>query len=74
MTRDLCEWNLFLKQAALHRPLGTPINDGSCPNEAELIVGANGKWRLCRSCYEGDTKKFGRFRVVKEVIRGPKDR
>ena len=38
-----------------------------CGNRAELIVGANGKWRLCASC--AALPKFKRFRKRKPIAR-----
>jgi hypothetical protein len=68
VTPDLCEWNPVLKRPALHQPLGTPVDDGSCGNLAELILGANGKWRVCRSCYESERHgEFWRYRAIIEI-------
>lgn len=39
---DPCEWN-----PTRNAPATTAEG---CPNQADLIVGADGKWRLCFSC------------------------
>jgi hypothetical protein len=60
--KDPCEWNPFAHRAAF-----TDEAFG-CQNQAELIVGANGEWRLCRRCWEQDrARHFARFRVVREI-------
>lgn len=46
---------------------GRYFNMSGCRNRSELIVGANGKWRLCRSC--AALPRFKRYRVRKEIKR-----
>lgn len=66
---DRCEWNPVLHQAAYDPP-----SPDDCPNQAELIVGANGAWRLCRRCWEQDrAEHFWRYRVIREIRTKPSE-
>jgi len=59
---DLCEWNPEHGVAATERRFdnGT-VERAGCSNPAQLIVGAKGKWRLCRRC--ASLPYFRRYRV-----------
>jgi hypothetical protein len=56
---DDCEWD-----PATDRPAPVGIE---CHARAELIVGAKGEWRLCRSC--ADLPHFKKYRKRVEVRR-----
>lgn len=56
LIRDPCEYNPRERRAAYQNEVHTT---------AELIVGANGKWRLCRTCAE--LPEFKKLRVRKEI-------
>lgn len=62
---DGCEWN----------PGGDrPAYDGDAHHleaRAEVIVGADGQWRLCGSCAR--LPRFARFRVRKAIVRRTED-
>lgn len=65
---DLCEWDPERDRASQGDPVyGDPAlkwrNYTGCPNLADVIVGADGKWRLCESCAALPT--FKRWRVRK---------
>lgn len=58
---DGCEWNPTLNR-------GSWDNDKHYKTtKAELLVGANGDWRLCKSCSE--LKRFKRFRIRKPITK-----
>jgi hypothetical protein len=61
--RDMCEWDPEESQPARYIP-GTDQHWG-CPNDAEIIVGAKGQWRLCESC--AALPEFKRFRKRKQI-------
>jgi hypothetical protein len=63
--RDLCEWDPEENQPARYIP--DTEQSWGCPNDAALIVGANGQWRLCESC--AALPKFNRFRRRKPIRR-----
>ncbi|MHA1828606.1 MAG: hypothetical protein ACTSX6_08160 [Candidatus Heimdallarchaeaceae archaeon] len=52
--RFLCEWNPYIKQAAMIRPPNWET-DG-CKNEAVWKIGTSGQWRLCDKC--ANSKRF----------------
>lgn len=56
---DGCEWRPDEDRPAYDS------DDHSKGNPAEVIVGANGQWRLCASCAR--LPAFKRFRVVRPV-------
>lgn len=61
--RDGCEWD---------PATGTPARGGDEHNSsvpAALIVGADGKWRLCTDCAE--LPEFSRYRKRRPVRRLP---
>ncbi len=51
----MCEWNPELDQPATR--LGEVVT--GCPNEATVVVGANGQYHLCESCSK--LPRFKRF-------------
>ncbi len=53
---DSCEWNPEENRASLAGEHEVPV---------EVLVGANGLWRLCASC--AALPKFGRYTVREEV-------
>lgn len=67
---DPCEWNPEKdRPGAGHHQQGLGWYDyDGCQNQAALIVGADGKWRLCRSC--AALPRFNRYRVRREIGRG----
>jgi hypothetical protein len=53
---DPCEWN----------PVeGQPAYDNEVHARAAVIVGANGKWRLCESC--AALPEFAKYRKRKKI-------
>ena len=61
-----CEWNPTQSIPASSIPVvenGKRVwrNYRGCPNDATLIVGAEGQWRLCQACSE--LPEFRRFKV-----------
>jgi hypothetical protein len=56
---ERCEYN-----PQLRCPSTDPPSRGDCPNDASVVLGANGKWHVCASCAQ--LPEFRRFRV-----RGP---
>jgi len=60
---DGCEWNPQESRAALES------DDHFQRVAAEVVVGADGQWRLCQSC--ANLPRFARFRTWTEI---PRDR
>ncbi len=58
LAADPCFWNPKEGRAAW---------DHEVHAAAELIIGREGKWRLCRSCAE--LEAFSRFKVRREIRR-----
>ena len=59
-----CEWNPERNEPAQeYRRVDGSILHLGCNNEAELSVGANGQWHLCRSC--AALPRFKRFTSIK---------
>lgn len=63
---ELCEWNPVLQE-----PAENPRRPTDCPNMAELSVGAEGQWHLCRRC--AGLPVFRRFRIRKTIYSRPVD-
>lgn len=57
---DGCEWNPAKGRAA------TSHCRHYLDTRSEVIVGANGEWRLCRSCAESPA--FKRYRVRRPIL------
>ena len=58
---DRCEWDPERNVPADYIPVGAGMVDYlGCPNDATLVVGADGKWRLCAEC--AALPRFKRFR------------
>lgn len=57
---DPCEWN---------PDEGRACYEDEAHARAEVIVGANGRWRLCTSCAK--LPEFRRFRVRLPIVRAP---
>ncbi len=56
---DSCEWN--------PKTNGPAFTHTDWHADAEVIVGSNGQWRLCRTCSE--LAEFNRYRIRKTIIR-----
>lgn len=56
--KDPCEWNPQAARAAFESEVHA---------RADLIVGSNGKWRLCYSC--AALPEFKRYTKRKEILR-----
>lgn len=55
-----CEWNWVLGMPAEY-----PSRDNDCQNEAEVVVGKPGDWRLCRHC--AALPRFKRYKVRRPI-------
>lgn len=65
---ERCDWNPQKRDAATE-----PAAPGDCPNEATVIVGANGYWQLCESC--AALPDFSRFKFrVRMAAASDRDR
>lgn len=63
----LCEWDPSKNGPAQGVPVnGYYVQYSGCENEATILVGAHGEWRLCALCAR--LSEFKRFRV-RRVIR-----
>lgn len=58
--KDGCEWNPGADRAA-----SSDSDEHYRTTAAEVIVGANGQWRLCASC--AALPQFKRFRVRRKI-------
>lgn len=60
-----CEWDPIRNSPAIEWRMNDGLGRGrqGCDNEVEVIVGADGKWHLCRKC--AVLEKFSRFRKRK---------
>jgi hypothetical protein len=63
---SLCEWDPERRQGAIELP-ESGLRFG-CPNRAELSLGRDGMWHVCRSC--AALPEFSRFRVRAELSKG----
>jgi len=65
---NLCEWDPKRQQPAEYTP-GVVESYRGCPNQAELMVGAKGQWRLCSNCASlSHFKRFGIRRKIKSKM------
>lgn len=71
---SLCEWDpeRGMPATELHetrwvddRMERVLVERCGCPNEAAIILGADGQWRLCASCAE--LSRFRRYRVARVI-------
>jgi hypothetical protein len=74
---DLCEWDPEHNRPAKRADLWGKDSDGAirrrdvgtgCPNPAQVVLGANGAWRLCATCAE--LPRFRRYRVARRITDG----